>query len=299
MSLIELECFKMIDAKSKENGLANSGIGGPPSCDKQQLLGKKTALRDVQNEAQNIICKPLLENPLSKDAGLTAGTVKVCGNKRPKPDCPSSPSCNQSPCKNINGANVHLMYPSKKAELEQGQLNACDIGNTDCPQSRRPNKDKQEPYGLHNLMLEPKFSCFPAFAPMAVASQTTSSRGPSVPYSLGRPSNGLPISRPNHLIATSAIGTSSLVNPHTAYNPNWQERFHHLQMFLKHCNESGQEEYIKVLQSLSAAGRSRQAVELEKRAINLLLDEGKELNRMRALNVLGKSIPVNSDSPAS
>lgn len=230
----------MIDTKLKENGLANSGTGGPPSCDKKQLLlGKKAALKDVQNKDRNIVHEPL------ENIGLTVDAVKLCGYKRPKLDCPRSPTCSHSPRDKINGANGHLMHSYKKAKLEQGKFNACDIGNTDSAQSRQPNNDIQGPHVLRNQMLEPKFSCFPAFAPMSVASQTTSSGGPSVPYSLGRPSNGLPISQPDHLIAASTTGTPSSVKAHNASSPNSKERFLRLQIFLQHCNESSQEEYIK------------------------------------------------------
>nr|CAD1821567.1 unnamed protein product [Ananas comosus var. bracteatus] len=62
-------------------------------------------------------------------------------------------------------------------------------------------------------------------------------------------------------------------------------------IFLKNCDQSSQEDYIRMLRSLSAAGRSKHAVELEKRAIQLLLEEGKELHRMKVLNVLGKASP--------
>ncbi|VAI35558.1 unnamed protein product [Triticum turgidum subsp. durum] len=51
-----------------------------------------------------------------------------------------------------------------------------------------------------------------------------------------------------------------------------------------------------LLQSLSSAGRSKHAIELEKRAVNLLIEEGKELQKMKALNVLGKLPPTDHPS---
>ncbi|XP_020247775.1 uncharacterized protein LOC109825341 [Asparagus officinalis] len=62
-------------------------------------------------------------------------------------------------------------------------------------------------------------------------------------------------------------------------------------MFLKSCDQSNHEDYIHKLISLSAAERSRHAYELEKRAIHLTLEEGKELHRVRVLNVLNKASP--------
>ncbi|KAK3137448.1 hypothetical protein QOZ80_5BG0452380 [Eleusine coracana subsp. coracana] len=71
----------------------------------------------------------------------------------------------------------------------------------------------------------------------------------------------------------------------------WSERFNRLQTYLENCDRSTQEGYLRKLRSLSAAGRSMHAIELEKRAIHLLVEEGKELQRMKALNVLGKVSP--------
>ncbi|KAL6592834.1 hypothetical protein ACP70R_049286 [Stipagrostis hirtigluma subsp. patula] len=71
----------------------------------------------------------------------------------------------------------------------------------------------------------------------------------------------------------------------------WNERFNRLQTYLENCDRSNQETYLRKLRSLSAAGRSMHAIELEKRAIHLLVEEGKELQRMKALNVLGKVSP--------
>eukprot|EP00249_Psilotum_nudum_P022106 c28375_g1_i1 orf=630-2486(+) len=69
----------------------------------------------------------------------------------------------------------------------------------------------------------------------------------------------------------------------------YQLRFKQLQAFLKQCDDSNQKDYLQVLQSLSSVARSGYAVELEARAIKLSLEEGREINRMKALNVLGKN----------
>uniref|UniRef100_A0A0A9DPE0 Uncharacterized protein n=1 Tax=Arundo donax TaxID=35708 RepID=A0A0A9DPE0_ARUDO len=51
-----------------------------------------------------------------------------------------------------------------------------------------------------------------------------------------------------------------------------------------------------MLRSLSSVGRSKHAIELEKRAANLLVKEGKELQKMKVLNVLGRLVP--NDPPS-
>nr|AFK49386.1 unknown [Medicago truncatula] len=68
-------------------------------------------------------------------------------------------------------------------------------------------------------------------------------------------------------------------------------------MLLRKLDQSDQAEYIQMLQSLSSVELSRHAVELEKRSIQLSLEEAKELQRVAVLNVLGKSAK-NFKAPA-
>ncbi|KAF8700636.1 hypothetical protein HU200_033981 [Digitaria exilis] len=77
-------------------------------------------------------------------------------------------------------------------------------------------------------------------------------------------------------------------------NQDQSGRFLRLQAFLRDNEQSGQEEYICMLRSLSSLGRSKHAIELEKRAANLLIEEGKELQKMKVLNVLGKLSPTDA-----
>ncbi|CAN6175228.1 unnamed protein product [Urochloa humidicola] len=83
-------------------------------------------------------------------------------------------------------------------------------------------------------------------------------------------------------------------HPPRSSNQDRSERFLRLQAFLRNNEQSGQEEYIRMLQSLSPVGRSKHAIELEKRASNLLIEEGKELQKMKVLNVLGKLSPTDA-----
>uniref|UniRef100_A0ACD5YDE1 Uncharacterized protein n=1 Tax=Avena sativa TaxID=4498 RepID=A0ACD5YDE1_AVESA len=96
-----------------------------------------------------------------------------------------------------------------------------------------------------------------------------------------------------------AIATSIARSPadlKRSSNQDWKQRFIRLQAFLRNNEQSGQEEYIRMLQSLSPVGRSKHAIELEKRAVNLLIEEGKELQKMKSLNVLGKLPPTDHPS---
>ncbi|XP_020242838.1 sporozoite surface protein 2-like [Asparagus officinalis] len=89
------------------------------------------------------------------------------------------------------------------------------------------------------------------------------------------------------------------VYPQRTSNQEWKERYLQLQMFLKNCDQSSQEDYKSMLRSLTSADRSRHALELEKRALNLLLEEGKELHRMQVLNIIGEATSQEHVSPST
>ncbi|XP_042509447.1 uncharacterized protein LOC122085074 [Macadamia integrifolia] len=284
---------QMIDPKTNDLGLSNKEHGLPRS-DKQQLSVKKTALRDLQND--NILRpKPLGNSHFLKDRGSTMAAVKVSGIKRTTPECPTSPSGLQS--SSNNNANGHLVYVRRKSESEIGKSSTCEImeNSADCPPLRQLNHGEQGTSRQQIQMKDSKISCFPAFAPIPMAPPMIfSSGGPTVPLSLGKSGTCLSLAESNCPAVSSAV--PFLASP-PASNEPWRERSLRLQTFLRNCDHSSQEEYIQMLRSLSAAGRSKEAVELEKRAIHLLLEEGRELHRMKTLNVLGKSTQKSIISP--
>ncbi|VAH24454.1 unnamed protein product [Triticum turgidum subsp. durum] len=103
--------------------------------------------------------------------------------------------------------------------------------------------------------------------------------------------NELPIASANEPPIAPSTTVQGDIRRSGNQNPYWSERYDRLQTYLENCDRSPQEGYMRMLRSLSAAGRSMHAIELEKRAIHLLVEEGKELQRMKALNVLGKVSP--------
>ena len=103
--------------------------------------------------------------------------------------------------------------------------------------------------------------------------------------------NELPIASANEPPVAPSATVQGDIHRSGNQNPYWSERYDRLQTYLENCDRSPQEGYMRMLRSLSAAGRSMHAIELEKRAIHLLVEEGKELQRMKALNVLGKVSP--------
>lgn len=91
-------------------------------------------------------------------------------------------------------------------------------------------------------------------------------------------------------LALSANAGQDTMKADTEFILPFQRRFKHLQEFLKQCDTS--DEYsLQAFRSLSAAAMSGSAVELETRAVWLSLEEGKELKRMKLLNVLGGKAP--------
>ncbi|KAL6011936.1 hypothetical protein ACLOJK_002402 [Asimina triloba] len=284
----------MADAKV-ECGLASNGT--PLSaCDKPQpVSGKKMALRELK-EAQNI---PRLSgnSPPRKDNGSCTSAAKVCGSKRSTPDCQPNSVCNQSACN--NSLNGHLVYVRRKSETESSNTNVFSAVNAKSLQPIKPSSGNQESLGSQDQREETGVSGIPVCAPMPAASLATfSSGGPSVPNSLGKLHNGLAASESN--CQPIATGAPYAISPQSqrASNRYWEERYLCLQTFLRSCDQSGQEEYIKRLRSLSAANRSREAYDLERRAILLSLEEVKEIQRMKVLNVLGKCSPKSPEAAA-
>lgn len=253
---------QMMDAKFNEYGLANSGTG-LPICDKQPSISiKKTPLRDLQNETRNISSKPQNNSPLLKGKGLPVDDVKVSGNKRPISDCPPSPTCNSSPCN--NGSNSHLVYVRRKAETEPGKANASSTESESPPQSIKiTTNSKHESPRQEVKMQDPKVSCLPAFTNIPVASLSPFPSGePPAANSLGRPGNGFPsggalilntsgktvneltVAEPNFPTVTTGIPFLNTPKSQTICIP-LQERFDRLQAFLKSCDNSNQEGYIR------------------------------------------------------
>lgn len=185
-------------------------------------------------------------------------STNVFGTKRPHPDS-MSPPCHQTP--GNKGVNGQLVYARRKVEVEHGKTSICQrLDSIGSPKSRKLGSDEQK---------EPKMQ------------QNHTQQYNALPYSPGNPITGL---KPNNRVVTAAPAAS--LDSQKQKNLNWKERIYRLQMFLTSCDQSSQDDYKQKLRSLPAAARSRHAYELERRAIHLLEEEGKELQRMQVLNVV-------------
>ncbi|XP_057502126.1 uncharacterized protein LOC130785936 isoform X2 [Actinidia eriantha] len=269
----------MINSEVNCNVLGNSGTGMPPDY-KYSPLVKKIALRDVQNDNRSLIhshpeCSPDLDRHI-------ICTIKVSGTKRLTPECPISPPLDPSLRK--NDVNDHLIHTRRKFELEPDKGRMQDsldkLAYWPLSSSKHYFHKQEELTRQQSQMRESNLYCAPEVRRNHMASMMAFPYGgPGVSNSIGKHGNGQP--------AADSKATDDQLR---------KERYLHLQKFLKQCDEFIQRDYIEVLVNVSPAELSRHAIELEKRAIQLTVEEGKQMQRMKALNILGRSDSTNDRS---
>lgn len=271
-----------------------NGEAGLLSQDKQLLVTvKKTPLRDLQSES-NIVARKVSSNPLILKEAVITEVMKVSGTKRPSPEAPISVS-HQQPSSS-HGGNGHLVYVRRKSEADAGKNSNNEVvaDNANSPQPRQLNLQEDE-HQPKSLIQESSMQCLPAYAPIPSTSLTSiPSTKPSLPPSLGTLKDKKISEEARNQSVQSGVPSSL---PSRVNKKNWEERYLQLQMFLKTLDQSSLEDHFEMLRSFSAVELSRHAVELEKRAIQLSLEQAKELQRVKALNVLGKSVRT-SNGPA-
>lgn len=272
---------------NSERNVSGVGINGTcTSAHDKQLPStlKKIALRDVQNENAGSMPKQQ-DNLLSSIGKPNRDAVKVSGNKRLTPERPSNSQ--GLPSLTYNGMNENVMNARRRFELELGRgrlqknVEICSDSSQlrnnvqpsqEVPQKPAQTKDnspKHMPVATSNNMTP--ITAFSASVPSVPNKQNNSTQAAKVSPELRR---AVDIKSTNDQLRT--------------------ERFIHLQKFLKQCDETNQREYMQMLMHLSPAELSKHAVELEKRAIQLTMEEGNEMQRMKALNILGKPSPTNN-----
>ncbi|GFP78972.1 hypothetical protein PHJA_000040700 [Phtheirospermum japonicum] len=208
--------------------------------------------------------------------------IKVCGTKRLTPERPSS--SHVLPSLAHNGANENVMNARRRFELELGRGR------------QYSHVEKNSEFSeLKSVGIAQKTTAAHHVTSKHVSSAPAAKVAQEVPRAVESKVNG------DHLRA---------------------ERFARLQKFLKQCDEAKPREYSKRLLHLSPLDLSKHAVELEKRAIQLTIEEGlildigmqrglkvrmtecilhskvdvertydlrNEMQRMKALNILAKS----------
>ncbi|BBH09883.1 hypothetical protein Prudu_022518 [Prunus dulcis] len=292
-----------IDSKFSEYGMGATESELPVHDKQLSVPVKKTALRDLQNDIRVAMPNSFGSPPLLKDGGPISNAPRVSGTKRPlpEPECPMSLPQHQLP--SSSAANGHLVYVRRKSEADVVRSSTCDNAsiNADCQVSRtlshheastRPSHHETSTRPSHQeasarpifQTKESKVYCIPAFAPFPMSASTIQP---------GKPSVSAPHCKSGIRIAPSgsnplASATQTLAGSKGLRNLHWEERCHQLQLLLRKLDQSEQEDYLHMLRSLSSVDLSRHAVELEKRSIQLSLEEAKELQCVGFLNVLGK-----------
>lgn len=250
-----------------------------PSGEKQPpVSAKKVTLRDLPSETNSFTSNSLDHSPL-KNRGSVLDIPRLSGTKRDQPGSPFTP-----PHPHQNSIyNGHLVYVRRK--LDTGPNKACaeDEEHTDPPYSSNCTMDQSSEA---KSLEEHEAKLYGFSTPLLSSASLISYLGSGYLPSTGRPVNLMSIS------LTEQSSISLAPQPQTRYQGEgyWKDRFIRLQMYLKNCDQFDQDKYFQSLRSLSATDRSLHAVELEKRAIQLLLDEGRELQKMKVLNVLGKPL---------
>ncbi|XP_062086564.1 uncharacterized protein LOC133792665 isoform X2 [Humulus lupulus] len=272
-----------VDSKVREYGMGTSETEFSTGEKQLPVAVKKTVLRDLQNDNRVRVPNSIEKSPLLKDTSPLTSTIKLSGTKRDSPECPESPSQHRSP--NSNFTNGHLVYVRRKSEAEVGKSSICDSTNTNANgfQSRPLGQQKEIVQPIPQIK-NPEVSCFPAHSPIAMTSSMIPSRKPSVPLPQ-KSGMQLASKESNDLIVSD---TPSSGNLKALRNLNWEERYCQLHSLLNKLDQSQQVDYLKMLWSLSSVELNRHAVELEKRSIQLSLEEAKEFQRVQVLNVLGK-----------
>lgn len=247
------------------------------------FIAKKTALRTLQNVNRILVRNS--DGSTLKNKVPTVDTVKVSGAKRPSSELLASLPCNQS--SPSTAANNHLVYVRRKSDAEIGKSGICEStsGGAGCPEIML-NCQEELPE-LQSQIKEQKPSCFPALAHLPVDYSLSSSGKPSVPP-IGIPCVKSASTGPYHDSDSVGGSAGGSALKRTKYL-HWEERFYQLQQLLGNLEQLDPKDYLQMLRSLPSEELSRHAVELEKRSIQLSLEEVKEMQRVSTLNILGKS----------
>lgn len=255
----------MMNSELKNNEQGNSWVDASIYNKKPAIATKKTVLADVQNDKR--VVRNYRESSIFMNGGPTADKVKVSGTKRLTTESPTSHPW--PPLPDHTATKEHLVYTTKKSEFVPGNKKT---ENTDRNMSSPPLK---------------------RFCSMEQETPQKQSRAvENNTHQFSSPGNGAESAETVCLNDTSKVALPSDCKrvEDQKICQNWEERYVNLQNYLKICDsESTHKKHIQNLRHLSPAELSMYAVELEKRAIQLTIEEGKEFQRMKALKIFEKS----------
>lgn len=278
--------FIMINTENNGNGDLGGAIASPVRDKKLDGTLKKMALRDVQNANLGSVDKNQESVPPAGGKSI-CDTIKVCGTKRLTPERPSTTQGFLSSA--YNDTNENVVNARRRFELELGRGRLQNNGEKN--QNRKEmNSMVFQVHEVTRRLTQAKDNDI-HHVPIAISSNQTaavvSSNDPPVSHAFGKPNHG-------RTVAKVSPDLSHIVDSKSAKEQLRVERFIHLQNFLKQCDGANRTEYNRTLMQLSAAELNKLAVVLERRSIQLSVEEAKEMDRGRALNVLAKPSPGNN-----
>ncbi|KAI3781042.1 hypothetical protein L2E82_11041 [Cichorium intybus] len=150
----------------------------------------------------------------------------------------------------------NLVYVRRKTESEHHKNSTCNKANDQPIKLHEHDEKNQEQDPVHNsTVLIPE-----------------SKTSPLVTHDSGKSNINLPTENSKGLLLIQ----------------QWEERYFRLQNFLKVLDLSNQDDYRQMLRSLTSVGLSKVAVELEKRSIQLSMEEAREIQRAKLVDTLHK-----------
>ncbi|KAJ0763982.1 hypothetical protein HanPI659440_Chr08g0287051 [Helianthus annuus] len=290
---------KKVALQDVQNDNSNStrNAAGPTAVhEKPVLAAKKVALQDVQNDNSNFTRNVAGPTTVNKEPVLAAKKVVL---------------------QDVQNDNSNVAGPTsvhKKAVLATKKVALQDVQNDNSNSTRNvagPTTVHKEPVADACKTIGTK-----RVAPDHASSPILTNNGAhefegNRKKNVGQPKSGslTQIQQEAGQISGKNVLNGSLVGPNqTASKPyvsrlkesndeQWAERFIRLQNFIKQCDGSDHREHTQLLVRLSPSELCKHAVELEKRAIQLTIEEGKEMERMQALNILGTPLLTRNPIP--
>lgn len=234
---------KMTNLELKNIEQGNSGADTSIFPKQPPIATKKMVLADVQND--NRVLRnyressfPMDVGPIPMDGGPTAEKAKVSGTKRLIPE--SATSHPWSPLPDHTTRKEHLMHTTKNSECVPG--NEKSGNNSDRNMSSPPLKRfcsmQQEIPHKQTRVVEGKTPHIPiATTNYMVPKNIISYSNLSLPTSLGNPGT---------VAGRAGLFTISKRAEDHKNSQNWEERYIHLQNFLKMCDsESTHNNFIQ------------------------------------------------------
>jgi hypothetical protein len=198
---------------------------------------KKGALRDIPDKTKSA------ETPvLSKDKVSTSDSSgnKIAGTKRMNPSSPASP--------------LTYTYVRRRLDTEQGKANGSSVNKEDATKEKTVKKlqHSQESQNMHDSQHlqniyngEATEAVKPQNGSKPDVSKATKPQNEKFSEQNGSKGEKREATKPQNGTKEEASEVTRLVSSSLTASQDWKERFIRLQAFLKSCDQSNQEDYMR------------------------------------------------------